>query len=156
MILLPFTKFTIETGLSIEDAMMNLIAEVDTKKSIWGSKKSKNNFWGALSGNTFKIQRSISYQNSFLPIICGEVIKGNSATEIKVFLRPSYFTSVFMIFWLTYTGAGSFIKEGFNVLPVMFFFGLASLIFAFGFEVKKAENELMRIFDESNKLGLKT
>jgi hypothetical protein len=155
MILLPFTQFTIETELSIEQAMKNLISEVDTSRSIWNQGKSQRRFWGKLSGRTFRIQRSIKYQNSFLPVIVGKIEKANS-TEIKVFLRPSYYTTIFMIFWLSFTGFGSFNKENFNVLPIMFFFGLGLLIFGFGFEAKKAEKELMRIFDESNKSGLKT
>lgn len=107
--------------------------------------------------NTFKIQRIISYRNSFLPIIEGKIIEVDGAAIVKVKVMPNILVFFFMIFWLSFTFLFSvisikdMIENGFDagsLMPIgMFLFGLIFSYGVFKIESIRSKRDLSEILD---------
>lgn len=159
MYLIPYTTFSIETGLNRKQAMLNLMYEVkSTKTSMKIANHSEHTFRGELSGESFKISKILSYRNDMAPVILGTFADSSVGTEIKITMRMSRYSNVFIIVFLSILGSSLFNglvnEEPFTslLIPIFIFvFAILLTIIGFNIEATKVEILLMRIFDEENK-----
>ncbi|RYD70258.1 MAG: hypothetical protein EOP55_22555, partial [Sphingobacteriales bacterium] len=63
-------------------------------------KTYKKLFKGYISGNHFKLTRSLSYRNSFQAEIFGELSASKRGTSIKLDMKLSPLVTVFVMFWI--------------------------------------------------------
>jgi len=85
--ILPFEDYLIKSKLSVEQINLRLKENIEPKgKSIFSSfsRNSTKPYEGELYGNRFKINRIISYKNSFLPKISGDIFTFKDLTNITV------------------------------------------------------------------------
>ncbi|MCC6128683.1 MAG: hypothetical protein IT186_02045 [Acidobacteria bacterium] len=52
---------------------------------------------------TFRLQRFIAYNNSFLPVLIGRIDPSTEGSSLTVFARPPVFASVFTLAWFALT-----------------------------------------------------
>jgi len=102
--LVPFEKYSLITSISPEEVHDRLAASVDTSKSLFHASRGNKSYYGQVSQFSFKIQRKITYRNSFLPVVKGQVSSFAGQTRIDIQMRPHVAVSVFMLVWLTFTG----------------------------------------------------
>lgn len=115
--------------------------------------------------NTFRIQRIIYYQNSFLPQIKGIISDHQEGATIEVNMSPNIIVIFFMSFWFIFSLAGSIysfyimITSEFNVfllIPLwMIIFGFIMYYASFKTESIKSKKDLLHIF-EAEELPNKT
>ena len=160
---LPIENFTLTTSLTLEQIIKRLENNVELKKKSFfynSNRNSEKPFEGFIKNNLFVINRIINYQNSFLPIISGEIIDNLEQPILKINMRLSKFTGIFISFWLGIVSIVCFIlllfgilsikhllKSGFSpflLIPfVMLIFGFALTFFAFKHESKIAKRFLI-------------
>lgn len=88
--ILPFERIIFQSDLQSQDLMARLRDAILRKE-----------YNGRTIQNEFKIKRIISYRNSFLPIIKGEVKDGFQGSKIQVTMELIGFVKVFMGLWLS-------------------------------------------------------
>ena len=59
-------------------------------------------FNGEILEESFKIQRNITYKNSFLPVIIGKIKETENGSEIYIKMRLNHFVKGFMTFWFSF------------------------------------------------------
>lgn len=137
-------SFTIETKKSKEE-VLRIIKEqtsCDTPvfwNSIFGN-NGKQYFNGKVSEDSFKISRKIWYQNSFLPIIIGEVEENGSGSRTSIKMRMNLFVIAFLLF-----SFGFLIVRG-NLLTSAIAFGAIAIIFYI--EVKIVKKKLLELLSD--------
>lgn len=146
MKLLPSENLVYITRLSREEIIQRLVETSQFKSVNRG-----------IGYNTFNIQRVISYRNSFLPEIKGEIEDQGRDRIVKVEMKLYTFVAIFMIVWLAVvaTIGISFLAampaeggEFFIFLPVMMLvFGVAMFYGGFKYESTKSKKELQQILD---------
>lgn len=153
---LPFEKLTFETDLSEDEVKARLLHNVEEKKYFRFGKKGNKPYEGYLNGNRFEINRIITYRNSFLPLIKGQIIENNIGTQIQVKMSLYLFVFIFMIFWCGVVGL-AFIAlfiaaiinnnfQAFILIPLgMFIFGYLLTMIAFKAESSKSKKDLKKI-----------
>lgn len=110
-------------------------------------------FIGKLEGNTFNLQRDITYRNSFLPRIQGSIAPAAVGTTVVVSMSLHPLVILFMVLWLAGVGRvalGLLSSDGFGqALPsvAMFVLGVAVPLGGFYAEAEKAR----RILTEATK-----
>lgn len=105
MTFLPFETIIIETPLTKDDTIINLTKNIEPKKTFrFFNKSDTKDFEGYLSGNEFEIKRIINYQNSFLPIIQGQIETLGHGTRITLKLRLPVAVIVFLSIWFGFVG----------------------------------------------------
>jgi hypothetical protein len=105
MTFLPFETIIIETPLTKEDTIVNLAKNIEPAKTLRFLNKSDTKaFEGYLRGNEFEIKRIINYQNSFLPIIKGQIEVFGNVTRVKIDMRLHVAVIVFMMIWFGFVG----------------------------------------------------
>ncbi|WP_343635618.1 hypothetical protein [Fluviicola sp.] len=144
---LPVEKYRIVTKLSPEEV----------KEHIAHLLFSEYN--GKLVGNTFKINRNINYQNSFLPEIKGTITTCLGKTEVDLSMTLTLFVRIFMIVYFSLLAIPSavillvlfrrllhFYFEGlspFLVIPIgMFLVAYLLMILAFKGEARGSKKRL--------------
>lgn len=110
---LPVENYTVRTKLSEEEIIQNLkeITHNSGRKSTtsWFGlgtafiQKSGSRYEGTIESGSFKINRVISYRNSFLPVIKGAVSSFMDHREIRISMRLNLFVKLFMSTWLLIT-----------------------------------------------------
>lgn len=168
---LPFENFVLVTSLSADEVRNRLANNIEPQKNsfIFTSKKNTSKpYEGSIINNTFKISRIISYRNSFLPVITGEISQAWGKTEITVNMKPVIFVQIFMAFWLGGVGlacigilvAGiikfkDIIHNGFSPAFLgpfgMFIFGYLLITLSFRYESKTSKEFLKSLFDAEYK-----
>ena len=97
-------KFTIFTPLVIKtndpiDVVRTKLNENIEERRLFNSLRSNKIYQGEISDTEFKISRIISYKNSFLPIIYGNLSETEEGTEIIMKLMPHWFVVIFFLVW---------------------------------------------------------
>jgi|LGVE01.1.fsa_nt_gb hypothetical protein len=158
MKILPSDRFEIETELPLETAVEILQSSVEAKKFIRFSSGNAP-FQGEISYDGFKITRIIHYQNSFLPVVTGKFLPGNSGVRVVVHLGLHPLVSAFMYFWFGGLGLGiigivaKFISKQILFSPMllipfgMMIFGWALVSGGFWFEAKKQKSMLIKLLN---------
>lgn len=157
---LPFENIIYKTKLSKEQTIQKLAENIEAKKSFgFGAYNYTYStpYIGSITGNTFEIQRAISYRNSFLPQIKGEVYSEFDGTRVKVSMKPHPFVLVFMTIWFSGVIIGCFATtfalftqnfSPFFLIPYgMLLFGIALLYGAFKTESAISKKDLTRILE---------
>lgn len=169
---LPFENYVLTTELSIDEVYKKLSDNIEPKKTFRISMFNNNStkpYEGEITKNSFNISRIISYRNSFLPIIHGEISTFLGKTQINIKMRPVIFVLIFMSFWLGIVGLvclvtllfgllsfSQILQKGFSpmlLIPfVMFILGSLLTNLAFKAESKKSKEFLatLLIGQESN------
>lgn len=157
----PCDSFEIETTMSTEDIVASLNARVEPRKllrlRLIGFSSHHAEFEGHISRDGFKITRIIDHLNSFLPVITGRFLPGESGIKIAIRMRLHLFATAFMCVW-----CGAWVSAGIAVLlsgsatavPLSVLW-LSVLVFVwamvsgcFWFEAKKQKDMLIQMFTE--------
>lgn len=122
---------------------------------------------GTIASDRFTIQRIIKYQNSFLPIIKGEIYPHNQGSLIKMSIQPNIGVQIFMALWflgvLTATVAAGFAfftgehEEttqyiGLAFPLIMLAFGSVFYFLGFKLEANKSKSDLKFYFKAKDRL----
>ena len=159
---LPFENFVLTTNLSVEEVRNRLANNIDAKIN------TLEPYEGSIVNNTFKIQRVITYRNSFLPVITGEISQARGMTEIKIEMRPVLFVLIFMGMWLGTVGIACIVilvatiltfpdifQQGFSpasLIPFgMFIFGYLLVTLGFKYESSTSKEFLKTLFEAEYK-----
>ncbi len=149
MTFIPYTRFTIETTLPVENVTAILLRVVQPKK-FWPNPFSNNRkqFEGTVSRGGFRIVRNIYYLNSFIPDIKGEFDSSGSGTRIKITMAIHPF--VVVTFALVFAFFGyffTFLMEPISGVLVIFgCLALAALAYTICTHAFKRESEVDRTF----------
>ncbi len=102
MLFLPFESLTIKTNLNPDQVRERLSNVIEPPKRFRSSgifsKRSSKPYEGTISGNRFRINKIINYQNSFLPIIKGKIYPQVISCSINVTLKLHIFVLIFIIY----------------------------------------------------------
>lgn len=105
MTFLPFETIVIETSLTKEETISNLMKNIEPETTFrFQNKSDTKDFEGRLNGNEFEIKRIISYRNSFLPIIRGKIETFGTGTQITINMRLHVAVMIFMAVWFGFVG----------------------------------------------------
>ena len=164
---LPFENYTITSPLPVDEIRKIIAENIEPKKS-FRFLLSQNNYsrlyHGKITGNRFTMRRNIYYQNSFLPVITGCFGSYLSETFIKIKMRPSFSTIIFMSFWLGVVGlifllllmaelfkAKGIVQDNFLLgiatTFILFLFGWSLSYFGFKYESKKSKAFLSELLE---------
>jgi hypothetical protein len=157
---LPIENIVYKTKHSKEQTIQKLSENIEAEKSFGFGVNSytySKPYIGRVIGSNFEIKRAISYRNSFLPQIKGEVYSEFDGTKIKVNMKPHIFVLVFMTIWFGGVFIGCvatifalFTQEftPFFLIPFgMLLFGIALLYGAFKTESSTSKKDLIRILE---------
>lgn len=144
MSILPYEKYNLRTKLSQEEILKRMTVNTLYK--------------GTGGGNEFKVQRVITYRNSFLPQIKGQITADSRGSDILITMRLHLFVIVFMCFWLAFVSLfcvllvtvvdTSEAPNIFQAIPfIMIIFGVALLIVPFKIESKRSKKDLLSILE---------
>ncbi len=101
--ILPFDELVYHSTLTKDELLAHLQNEIEAEKS-FGFRSINHSYSkpyiGKIYNNSFKIQRAISYRNSFLPVIKGQIKNDINGCKINVKINLDDFVQVFMIVWL--------------------------------------------------------
>jgi len=103
MRLLPIENISFKTDLSPEQVLHRIKENIEPKKEfrfITNVSAGKGNpYEGSVTRNSFVISRVITYKNSFLPRIEGQVLEDDGGASIYVKMRLHHYVRVFMTLW---------------------------------------------------------
>ena len=141
-------EYIIKTSKSKSEIIQILENNTSEKRSVF-YRNYDEFFNGNISEDSFKIQRNISYRNSFLPVIIGTIKETDNGSEISMKMRLSLFVTGFMIFWFSFVIIFClmmpFIKFDFPICLVpylMLVFGILLVIIPNKIETKIAKEKL--------------
>ena len=161
--LLPFEKLVYHSTLTKEELLAHLQNEIEAVKSFgFGAINYSYSkpYIGKIYASRFEIKRVISYRNSFLPKINGEVQDDSNGCKIFVKMSLVEFVKVFMIIWLSGVAFACLaslysiiFKNGLNSDSGLFMFipflmlivGVVMIYFGFKLESKKSIKDLEEI-----------
>ncbi len=146
----------LDSPLSIaeaREALHSAVSEVSSTSRL---------FLGEVSDAGFRIVRSISYTNSFIPVITGALAESDHGSQVTISMKMHGLVSLFMTIWLGFAkvflvlgpiGALVMYDEGnyhgaiiFAAIPIALYVGgRAMLSFGFWREVKKAKLLLAQV-----------
>lgn len=104
---LPLEAYVLTTSLSPEQVYQRLsdnLEQVKTAGITLFNRDSSKPYAGKITHHAFTISRIISYRNSFLPIIHGEISAAYGKTQVKIKMRPAMPVLIFMSVWLGIVG----------------------------------------------------
>jgi hypothetical protein len=158
--IVPFEQVVYHSRLTKEELLVHLQNEIEAEKS-FGFGASNHSFSksyvGKITNNLFEIKRAISYRNSFLPNIKGEIQNDFNGSKVYVKMNLDKLVKVFMIVWLslvsiaclaityvTISNGGLDPEGGFAVfIPfLMLVFGIALVSIGFKVESKRSIKDL--------------
>ena len=165
--ILPFEDYMLTTRLSINEIIKRLNDNTEEKRSFSFSTLGQNYikpYSGQITGSTFTMSRNISYRNSFLPVITGQITASNGQTQVHIKMRPVLIVLIFISFWLGIVGLAciailltgllqfkEILQNGFSsatLIPFgMFAFGCLLTHFAFKTESKKSKKFLAKLLE---------
>lgn len=94
-------KFLIETNKTKDEILQIIKDNTSEHRGVFFSNNGEF-FNGKILENSFKIQRNISYRNSFLPVIIGNIEENDSGSKVSIKMRMNLFIKGFMTFWFTF------------------------------------------------------
>ena len=108
MPILPIARFRIATPLDGAQVVLQLRAISRPRRSIAQAiesfeEESDLPFIGTVEPDRFKLRRRIRYENAFLPTIVGQIQRTAEGSEVRLFLRPSWFAVLFLTVWFALT-----------------------------------------------------
>ena len=150
----PVEHLTYRTKLSPQEAIEKVKESIESKKLFrwnrYGKNKNQKPYEGEVIENTFTITRIISYRNSFIPIIKGNIESDYRGTKIIVKMRLHIIVMIFIFFWCGMISIGAlaytsdFMSTGdfqpYTLLPfgmILLAYGLA--LGGFKYESKKSK-----------------
>ncbi|RZJ69929.1 hypothetical protein [Flavobacterium sp.] len=155
----PKDQVVFKSDLSAEEVLKRLQNNVEAQKTFGFRINTSYStpYIGKIVGNTFSIRRVISYRNSFLPVIKGEVTSAMSGSRIKVTMQPDAAVKVFMIIWLAGVTFGCiailttlFTEEADFFILIPFFMlamGLALFHFPFKIEANRSRKDFLEMLE---------
>ncbi|GAB4266049.1 MAG: hypothetical protein Kow0080_06890 [Candidatus Promineifilaceae bacterium] len=158
MLFLPYTKYTIKTGLSPQEAEAWLMQITEKRKLRFGLSRNHKAFEGKVENGRFNINRIIHYRNSFLPVVIGDIKDDLDVTRIEITMRLHLAVLVVLVISLvvgitgtvmTLIGAGwmDILATGGVFVFILGFFYIITMAF-FNYEVNKAKALLAEIWPE--------
>ena len=157
---LPLENIIYITKLSKDQVIQKLNENVEAEKSVsFGSFNLSYSkpYYGKINNYNFEIKRAISYNNSFLPQIKGEVYSDFDGTRIKVNMKLNSYVSAFISIWFVGVLFGCIVVNfalftqdftPFFLIPFgMLLIGIALVYGAFKTESSTSKSDLMRIFE---------
>ena len=166
--LLPIENLVFHSALNQETLLAQLQNKIETPKpfkfGVANNSYSKK-YIGTIHNNRFEIKRVITYRNSFLPLIKGEIKNDNNGSEINVKMSLNKIVQVFMSIWLSVVSVACFgilfgliFKNIFKIEPSFFIlipffmlvFGVLMVSFGFKLESKKSIHDLEEILKARN------
>jgi hypothetical protein len=99
MAFLPIELLTVKMNISKNEIINRLINNLEQKTFVFpiGGKQ----YYGKIYENGFKILRKSIIQNSFRPIIIGNIIENNDETFLEILLRPYLLVLILMCFLIS-------------------------------------------------------
>jgi hypothetical protein len=155
---MPYYNFQLQVSLPPEAVAERIRAITSAKpagffaqaRTVWSGIGS-NVFLGEVHGDSFSLQRNISYRNSFLPQIKGKVFQGGGGTTVDVRMCLNPFAAIFMLIWLGGVGSAAvsiLYDDAMSLVPLgMFVLGLvltAAGFFPEAFKAKRLLTDLLR------------
>ncbi len=141
-------KFIIESKKSKKEIVQILLENTSEHKSLI-FRQYDEFFSGKILDDSFKIWRNISYQNSFLPVILGNLETTEDGCKIYIKTRMCIFVLVFLSIWFTgVIGACLIIPFCKFPMPyvfipyIMLIFGILIVTIPNKIETKKAKEKL--------------
>jgi hypothetical protein len=141
---------------SIIAAIQNTTAP---RRQFWEARNSSAPFEGAVDQGDFTLSRVISYRNSFLPVITGQIVPAPTGSQVVISMRPRWFALVFWIVWMS--GVTAFLaillllRHGVQNRPIgitvalgLFIFGYLLCTASFGFEARRAYQMLRNVIND--------
>ncbi|MDO7083972.1 hypothetical protein WNY51_13740 [Pseudocolwellia sp. AS88] len=155
MKVIPYDSFTIDTTNPPEIIVTNISKNIGSKN--FGLFEAGNEYKGSITDNRFTIQKNISYQNSFLPIIQGEITLTDKGSSVNITMRPHALVLCFMSIWFFCVGLGCLLVlsnlDNFSLpylIPFgMLFFGITLILLGFWPEAKKQKPKLIELIKEN-------
>jgi len=148
--------------MSPAEIVATLNAYIEPKKSFRFFSFSEHKvFEGELTQNGFKVMRIIFYRNSFLPVITGKFVTGQSGSTISITMRLHAFVLAFMCVWFGGVGigmasvliglvSGQTKPDAMLLIPFgMLVFGCVLVVSCFWPEAKKAKRMLTEILQKN-------
>lgn len=106
MQIFPSYQSTIHTHLSPDEVHQRLSKETSSKPFRWFFlKEPEFKFNGKIEQTAFSIRRNITYRNSFIPIVRGQIVETQSGTDVKLELRLYLYKFILAlyIYWYGFT-----------------------------------------------------
>jgi hypothetical protein len=145
--LVPYKTLNIATTLTPAE-VRSAMRETVHKHSGWFQRAAP--FEGTISDPDFRFRPSITYRNSFRPVVTGTILPERFGARLHVRMRMTLPVMVFMAFWLCSVVAGlvtfgvGFRLEEATAAAAMLGLGLLITNFGFHFEARKVEALLSR------------
>jgi hypothetical protein len=159
--LLPYKKFTIETQLTVNQAIQTLAQVVQSSRPFAPNpfSQERRHFVGSIGEADFKLVRNVYYLNSFLPEIKGLFEPSGAATKINITMscNPLVLVSFvavfafFAFFLMVYLPMGV-MSDALMVLSTFTAGGLGYLVsvFAFALNMTRDRDYLFALFLKKN------
>jgi hypothetical protein len=98
---IPFHQFEFKLPFNKEE-VINRIYDNTILSSLGDNHSRSKIFYGTFTDSAFKISKILNryYQNSFNPIAIGEIIDDGFYCYVKVTMRPTLPTLLFMSIWI--------------------------------------------------------
>jgi hypothetical protein len=173
---LTYDSFIINTKMPPHEVRRIIGDLVEQKRWVWRWNLTKP-FRGEIRENTFKMYKAIRYRNSFLPIVCGEILTCHAGTMVRIIMRPCGFTIAFLCVFIgmmcfqILDGLGDWILYVAKIQPLDYasmdrlLFGMAGIciiylfsICGYKFESIRARSllyEKMKSYDSSAELAFR-
>jgi len=156
MLLIPYTKFTLNIYRPLAQVEAELAARVKSRSLIrmkWVFSKidPATPFEGTVANGRFNINRIINYKNSFLPIVVGELNDELDVTRVDVTMRLHYamvvvVVALFIVFGITFGIGGTQNVDGFS--PILIIVAVFSPIYLLMMIFFNMETNKARLFLE--------
>ncbi|MFN8349258.1 MAG: hypothetical protein U0X91_29930 [Spirosomataceae bacterium] len=167
LLLLPFDTFRFSTELTISEVQARLASVIEPKKQAqftFTYKERDKPYEGEITDTYFEMSRNISYRNSFLPVIQGEMTAHPDKTEIQISMRPNMAVLVLMISVFGTVGIGLLFavlgnlqqifqhgfSDGMRLSFFVFTFGYALLTLGYRPEAQKSKAFLKHLLEIQN------
>lgn len=157
MNLIPFRKYILKSNYPSFVVAEKLSLETDVRKFYRKDNPIKK-FEGIVHKDGFNINRILNYRNSFYPIIIGEIIREeNNKSTIKIIMRMTIFSNLFMTIWFLITGIffmlvmnEQFTNDKLKIEPIVlslffFLFGYILMIVCFNYEANKSKKMIIEL-----------
>lgn len=158
---LPAEYITYKTKLTATEVLQRLEDSIEPVKvlrlGLFNRSETKP-YQGKVAGSTFNISRIITYRNSFLPMINGNIENTFDGSLIKVKMRLHVAVIVFLCIWCGIMGLVgiAFLSQSFgskNFDPMILIpFGMLLFVYtmtmlAFKYESRQSKTDLQSLFE---------
>lgn len=158
---LPAEDITYKTKLTATELLQRLKDSIEPERAFrFGlfQRRETKPYQGKVLGNSFNISRIISYRNSFLPRISGNVENTSGGSLIQVKMRLHVAVIIFMCIWGGIVGAVgiAFLSQAFGstdfdpmmLIPLgMLVVFYVVIMLAFKYESKLSTADLQSLFE---------